>query len=307
MADPLCRWHYALPKNVVEIVRVLPKTELTKDEFLHDVRSALAKGDFSFDFETFQKTAYQLAVQLGLYYIDDAEVYHPRFDHDITEETAAQYLRVVAQSYVAPNPYTNTKSFGDGQQPINLYSALIGFASALPNGSSFDVNDALKEHFSAELGNPDAVTALMAAAPSFTKVGSKTLSYSPVQAKPMTREGFFKLIPWQCPSETSLDSGIANLDKLSIAVREFKAHRTDADWSKTDCPASQMMAYQAVNTGIREYFGKLTVAKVAAFGLAELTELFTGVKGPDGKVVFEPMWSGKIGQGRKLIGFSRTS
>lgn len=84
------------------------------------------------------------------------------------------------------------------------------------------------------------------------------------------------------------------LDKLAIAIREFKVHRQDSDWMTED---SAVDAYYAVNSGIREYFGKLDEAKVRAFGKTEITELFTGVKDENGKKIFEPMWSGKVGMG----------
>ena len=84
------------------------------------------------------------------------------------------------------------------------------------------------------------------------------------------------------------------LDKLAIAIREFKAHRQDSDWMTED---STVDAYYAVNSGIREYYGKLDEAKVRAFGKTEITELFTGVKDENGKKIFEPMWSGKVGMG----------
>lgn len=238
MADPLCRWRYALPKNVVEIVRALPKTEMSKDDFLSDLRATLSAGGFSFDFATFQRTAYQLAVQLGLYYIDDADIYHPRFRYDIDEKTADKYLAVVARCYVAPNPYTNTTSFGDGQLPVNLFSALVGYSSTLPQGASVVVNDALGGHFSAPLGNPDAVTALMAAVPVFTKAGNTALSYSPVLHQSMNKQEFFDLFAWPSSSETQPKHGVDCGSLLFCALECFRRERDSvkapAGWDNFD-------------------------------------------------------------------------
>lgn len=237
MADPLCRWHYALPKNVVEIVRALPKQEMPKAQFLQHLKTTLSAGEFSFDFATFQKTAYQLAVQLGLYYIDDSDVYHPRFGVDIDEATAARYLAVVAQCYVAPNPYTNAQSFGVGQMPVNLYSALIGHSATLPRKSSFDVSEALKGCFAAPLGNPDAVTALMSATSVFTKVGNKSLLYDPKFNRTLNRKEFFDLFSW--PYISSGDAKIeVREDVLAIALECFRANRNavkaSAGWNTFD-------------------------------------------------------------------------
>ena len=253
MADPLCRWHYALPKNVVELVRALPKTEMPRSQFLNQLSTTLSENGYSFDFATFQKTAYQLAVQLGLYYIDDSDIYHPRFSSEINEETAAKYLAVVAQCYVAPNPYTNTKSFGTGQLAINLHSALVGYSATLPAGASFDVNDALSNFFSAPLGNPDAVTALMAASPNFTKVGNRSLAYAPATQNSMSRKEFFDLFAWpnseakQCPKQPPLPENI-----LFFALECFRKERANvkapAGWNNFDAWAkAARSAFDAVD------------------------------------------------------------
>ena len=223
MADPLCRWHYALPKNVVELVRALPKEEMSREEFLASLEARLKAGHFSFDFATFQKTAYQLAVQLGLYYIDDVDRYHPRFSTDIDEDTAAKYLAIVARCYVAPNPYTNISSFGEGQKPINLFSAIVGYADRLPKGAEFDVSEALKGAFTAVLGNPDAITALMAATPVFSKTGNKTLSFNNASSSMLSKEAYFNLFPWAkfSPRRERLS------DRLSSALKLFRRGRAE--------------------------------------------------------------------------------
>ena len=281
MADPLCRWHYALPKNVVELVKALPKKEMPRVQFQNELATNISKGKFSFDFASFQKTAYQLAVQLGLYYVDDKDVYHPRFDTDIDEQQAKRYLSVVARSYVAPNPYTSKASFGASQKAVNLHSAIIGYASALPEGAEFDVSDALSGFFDVSLGNPDAVTALMAASPEFTKKGSRTLSYSAKSAPVDSRKDFFDLFSWPSNSESQPEICLGR-DVIDIALLLFKRRRC-SDWLGSSI---------AVNAKIREYFDLLTEADLAAYDAAEIKKLFCGFADGSGKH-FEPMWSGK--------------
>lgn len=245
MADPLCRWHYALPKNVVELVRALPKEEMTRGEFLASLEERLRAGNFSFDFATFQKTAYQLAVQLGLYYIDDVDRYHPRFSVDIDEETAAKYLAVVARCYVAPNPYTNINSFGEGQKPINLFSAIVGYADRLPKGAEFDVSEALKGSFTAVLGNPDAITALMAATPVFSKTGNKTLSFNNASSSMLSKEAYFNLFPWTDGKFKSSPRSEDLFGQLSSALQLFRRGRAEKGldgWASFDVWAKEARA-----------------------------------------------------------------
>ena len=294
MADPLCRWHYALPKNVVELVRALPKRDMPRAAFLSTLEETVKDGDFSFDFSGFQKTAYQLAVQLGLYYIDDNEIYHPRFYDEIDEETASKYLAIVARCYVAPNPYTSAGSFGSDQKPINLFSAIVGYADTLPSGTGFEVNDALKGSFTASLGNPDAVTALMAATPVFTKKGSKVLSYDNTSSSSLTKEGYFNLFPWPQMKKEGNDGSLGE-NLLDYALTEFKKHRADPEWAGNR-GENDWTSY-TVNTYTREYYGKFDVAKVRSFSTDEFNELFCGVKDETGKVTFSPMWSGCPGSG----------
>ena len=72
MADPICRWRNATPKNICEIVESLPKKEMSAEEF----RRLMLESKWGV---SFSKTVYQFACQTGLYYIDENNIYHPRF------------------------------------------------------------------------------------------------------------------------------------------------------------------------------------------------------------------------------------
>lgn len=191
MADPLCRWRYATPQTIVSLVRVLPKQVVSKDEFWQYVKQRTASGE-PFTYETFAKTAYQLAVQVGLYYIDENEMYHPRFLHDIDEIEAKRYLAVVAKNYISPNPYAPSMSAAGS--PVNIYNGLIAEAKKAPT-HTLDVKSALQGMYSIPIGNVDAITALMANTPEFTKKGSTSIEYTPI-AGSMSAKDFFDLFTW---------------------------------------------------------------------------------------------------------------
>ncbi len=76
-------------------------------------------------------------------------------------------------------------------------------------------------------------------------------------------------------------------DLLSVALRLF-AEKREGEWLKEG---------REVNAKVREYFGALTAEKIAAFDETKIAELFVGVRGADGKIAFNPMWSGTTGQG----------
>ena len=97
MGDVICRWRVANLKNLQEIIEWLPKERLHNDNF----RSRMTSD--------FLRTGYQLACQLGLYYIDEENYYVPRFDHTLSNEEGREYLKKWILRYYVPNPYT--KSF----------------------------------------------------------------------------------------------------------------------------------------------------------------------------------------------------
>lgn len=80
MGDVICKWRVASHSNLKEIVTWLPKEKMPNKEY-----RKLMTDDFI-------KTGYQLACQLGLYYIDNEDYYIPRLDHNLTDEEAKEYL-----------------------------------------------------------------------------------------------------------------------------------------------------------------------------------------------------------------------
>lgn len=74
-SDPLCKWRNASIETVIELVSILPKTKLTKDQF----RECMSK----FYNGAFFRTPYQLALQLGLYYEDDNEYIYGAYNEAV--------------------------------------------------------------------------------------------------------------------------------------------------------------------------------------------------------------------------------
>lgn len=217
MADPLCRWRYATPRTIASLVSILPKQVVPKDEFWQYVRQHTATGT-PFSYETFAKTAYQLAVQVGLYYIDDTDLYHPRFLHNIDEDEARRYLSVVAKNYISPNPYA--PSMAGASSTVNIYNQLIVEATKTPS-HTLDVKSALQGMYNIPIGNADAITALMENAPEFSKSGSTELKFSPVNGK-LTAKEFFDLFTWGS-SRTILR---LNSSVIDVALKLFAEKRS---------------------------------------------------------------------------------
>lgn len=115
MADPICRWRNATPKTICEIVESLPKTEMTNEDF----RKYMAGSKWG---KMFLQTPYQLACQTGLYYIDEDNVYHPRFSSNISETDAESYLTNWFKNYYVPNPYT--RGFEKLEKPLFIVATL---------------------------------------------------------------------------------------------------------------------------------------------------------------------------------------
>ena len=115
MSDPICRWRNATPKTICEIVESLPKTEMTNEEF----RKYMAESKWG---KMFLQTPYQLACQTGLYYIDEDNIYHPRFTENISEEEADSYLFNWFRNYYVPNPYT--RGFEKLDKPLFIVATL---------------------------------------------------------------------------------------------------------------------------------------------------------------------------------------
>ncbi|SEV82901.1 AAA domain (dynein-related subfamily) [Prevotella sp. khp7] len=124
MADAICRWRNGTPQTVVELANSLPHIKMPIDRF----RSYMAKkwgGDFF-------RTPYQLACQLGLYCESEDGLYYPRFDHDINEREAEEYLFFWLPRYYIPNPYTRKDGFKDLNCPTYFLKELYEYTLKNP-------------------------------------------------------------------------------------------------------------------------------------------------------------------------------
>lgn len=148
MADPICRWRNSTPKTVCEFVEELPKEEMSSKEF----RKRMSESKYG---EAFFHTPYQLACQLGLYYEDAAiDKYIPRFNKNITEEEASDYLKLWISRYYIPNPYIKRSSFQKIEPKPFLWS-LVSFIEE--NSGRYDIHDACEQVFKEEIGNKDII------------------------------------------------------------------------------------------------------------------------------------------------------
>jgi len=148
MADPICRWRNPTPKTVCEFVEELPKEEMSSNEF----RKRMSNSKYG---EEFFHTPYQLACQLGLYYEDSTiDKYVPRFNRNITEEEAIDYLKLWISKYYIPNPYISRSSFQNIEPKPFLWS-LVSFIEE--NSGRYDIHDACEQVFKEEIGNKDII------------------------------------------------------------------------------------------------------------------------------------------------------
>ena len=99
-SDPLCKWRRATVNTVVEIVQLLPNQRMTKQAFREAMSGHYGKAFF--------RTPYQLTLQLGLYF-EDNQMYIPRFDHNINENEAREYMKKWISLYYVPNPFTKKR------------------------------------------------------------------------------------------------------------------------------------------------------------------------------------------------------
>lgn len=140
-SDPLCKWRVASIETVIEFVSWLPKMKMTKERFRDYM--TLRYGD------TFFRTPYQLALQLGLYYEDKGE-YIPRFDHDITKEEATAYMHKWMKLYYLPNPFTK-RGFLNITPSIILLQSLVDYLEENPHKPNLATAGAAL--FGGEMGN----------------------------------------------------------------------------------------------------------------------------------------------------------
>lgn len=124
MGDPICKWRNASVETIIEIVSELPKTIMSKEDFkLYMLDSKWGKA--------FARTVYQLACQVGLYYINEDDMFIPRFDHNIQQTEATQYMKHWIKHYYVPNPYT-PKKFTNMDYPVKLMYAIADHVKEHP-------------------------------------------------------------------------------------------------------------------------------------------------------------------------------
>ncbi len=146
-SDPICKWRAVSIANAIELVSVLPKSQLSKDAF----RDYMEKN-----WGGFFHTAYQLACQMGLYYEDD-NIYIPRFDHNIDEKEANAYLHKWMERYYVPNPYTKRGFIG--VPPIHFVYALVDYMETYPTKPNLATAGAAL--FGGEMGNITSVKSML--------------------------------------------------------------------------------------------------------------------------------------------------
>lgn len=140
-SDPLCKWRTASVDTVIELVSLLPKTNLPRAIFRERMSNCFNGAFF--------RTPYQLALQLGLYY-EDAKEFIPRFNHDITKEEATAYMHKWMERYYVPNPFTK-KGFVNIYPSINLLYGLVDYLDNHPNKPNLATAGAAL--FGGEMGN----------------------------------------------------------------------------------------------------------------------------------------------------------
>lgn len=109
--------------NVLKMIRTLPKESMPKQEYEKYLRSNHPKNDEFFEGETFIKTYSQMARELGLYYIDNNNYYHPRFNHNISKKAVYEYMLNWCKKFTVPHPYM--QGFDNIQKPIFLEPTII--------------------------------------------------------------------------------------------------------------------------------------------------------------------------------------
>jgi hypothetical protein len=126
MADLICRWRNGTPQNVMEVVNSMPHHEMPEWQFKIIMNKSVWGNSFS-------RTVYQFASQLALYYISNDGVYHPRFDHDINELEAKDYMERWLPRYYIPNPYVSSGGFNKIDCPTLFLKSLYDYVSKHPN------------------------------------------------------------------------------------------------------------------------------------------------------------------------------
>lgn len=146
MADVICRWRNGTPKTVVELVNSLPHKKMPNTQF-RSFMSDKWDGDFF-------TSAYQLACQLGLYCEAEDGFYYPRFDHDINEDEAQEYLEFWLPRYYVPNPYVGKDGFTNISSPVFFLKEIYDFVLKNPSST---YQEAFKHIFKEDVKNNDDI------------------------------------------------------------------------------------------------------------------------------------------------------
>ncbi|WP_396139852.1 McrB family protein [Flavobacterium sp.] len=142
MADPICRWRNPYFKTIRELIKTLPKENLSSVD-----GRELTNRNWG---EEFFQTPYQLACQLGLYYEFDNK-FIIRFNDNPMPSELNKYLRNWMLKYYVPNPYTKK-----GFENIDPKIINVEFAKLLYNSKSdYDWIQAKNDIFGEEIGNDD--------------------------------------------------------------------------------------------------------------------------------------------------------
>lgn len=146
MADAICRWRNPYIHTVFELIKWLPKYEQSEENARAFIQQSYG-GDFF-------KTPYQLACQLGLYYITDG-YYFPKFSYIPTEEELKKYLENWLIHYTSPNPYTPsiTHALSDTVEPFSIHKEVC--QKLFEAQEEILWVDTLNEIFGMNIGNLD--------------------------------------------------------------------------------------------------------------------------------------------------------
>ena len=148
MGDPICKWRKVSTENIIEMVSWLPKNVCTDEEYRTHMQYCTIGGP------AYLRTAYQLSCQLGLQYVDENGLFHPRFNHDITAQEAEDYLRYWITRYYVPNPYARRR-FGNIHYPVILLYAVADVAAT--RGNQLTLQQVCDVIFGETTGNIDQV------------------------------------------------------------------------------------------------------------------------------------------------------
>lgn len=141
MADAICRWRNPYIDTIKELIEILPKVELTKQQARNSVVSKSP---------SFYRTPYQLACQVGLYHETDG-FYYPKFNSMASDDNLLKYLENWIVHYTVPNPYT--RSLPSNIKPFSIHAEVC--RKLIEAQSDLSWNSTLYNLFGIEIGNKD--------------------------------------------------------------------------------------------------------------------------------------------------------